>query len=115
MSPTTNAQKDETEQRLKPASIKQQQRRFTDTDRFKTRTLSKGDFDEFVRFQEKSKPPQSPMQNELGESGGTTSDGESYHETAKPKIVKPVAKAVKSGIPVVRSKLPTVKSKFSFN
>lgn len=115
MSPNKNTQKIETEQQLKPASIKQQQRRFTDTDRFKTHTLRKGDFEEFARFQEKSKPSQSPMQNELDESGGTTSDGESYHETTKPKIVKPVTKAVKSGIPIVRSKLPTVKSKFSFN
>lgn len=82
-----------------------------DSDRFKTRVLSKSDFEEIAKCRENGESPQSPEQAELEECGGAVSEGESYHEATKAKIVKPVTRAVKSGIPVVRSKLPPARSK----
>lgn len=89
------------------------ERRTTEKERFKTRTLSKGEFEEMAKGQESNKSPRSP-QSPCDDSCNVSSDAEGYAEQSKAKIVKPVTRA-KSGIPIVRSKLPTSKSKFTNN
>ncbi|XP_065220907.1 adenomatous polyposis coli protein-like isoform X2 [Planococcus citri] len=103
LSPTKSPPRTITENGKKNAAIKE--RRSSEKDRFKTRTLTKGDFEEISRNHD-SKPPKSPQSED---ACNTSSDAECNVEHGKAKIAKPVTR-VKSGIPIVKSKLPTSKS-----
>lgn len=99
-----------------------EEKRSGEKDRFKTRILSKTEFEEIVKCQvtetTHTASPQSALVSSLHKSDSSTAtsdNDESFHERAGAKIGKPPSnsKVIKSGIPVVNSKLPKTKSKFS--
>lgn len=106
LSPTKTAPKSTLENNKKNVAIKE--RRISEKDRYKTRTLSKGEFEGIAKGQDSGRPPKSPQNHH--DDSANTSDAEGLEHKAK--IVKPVVRA-KSGIPIVRSKLPTSKSPYS--
>lgn len=103
----------ESEKKIDP----NKQHRVAEKDRFKTRTLSRGDFEEIVKSQQHSSPklprknarsPKFPLKNVGADEPNPFLDSEGRQ--SETKIIKP-AVPVKSGIPIVKSKPALSKSK----